>query len=95
MKDLTALIIFIIAISIAFLTIYGGDSFSKLSSLRKSYDMQKAETDKVKSRVLELRREINGLQNDDRILEKVARNELGMARHGEVIYMFENYVEQE
>ena len=36
-----------------------------------------------------LRREVSGLQNSDRVLEKAARNELGMAHPDDLIFIFD------
>jgi cell division protein FtsB len=40
--------------------------------------------------VTDLREKVYGLKNDDRVLEKTARNELGLARPGELIVFFED-----
>ncbi len=43
----------------------------------------------MEENVQALKRQVHGLQNDPRIVEKAARSELGMARSDELVVVFE------
>ena len=82
-------LILIAALGASVFTIFGGDSFSNLKALRQSLSLQREKNQKLSSEVKSLEREIHGLKHDDRLLEKAARNELGLARPNELIFIFE------
>ncbi len=67
----------------------GENSYERVSELRRGIFLQKQKNAELGDSVYELKREVYGLQNDPRVLEKAARNELGMARPNEQIYIFE------
>lgn len=76
-------------------TLFGDDSYSKLVALRSRLEVQQSENKVMTDEVRRLRKEVTGVLQDDRELEKAARNELAMARHGEVIYLFDQYIDGE
>lgn len=89
MKQYVPIIIVALAIAVALLSILGDESFAKLTQFRSSISAQKDKNDVLSDRVNKLRQEVAGLQTNDRVLEKAARNELGMARPNEMIFLFE------
>ncbi len=90
MKQYAPLIVVIVAIVTAVLTILGDESYSKLIELRGAIARQREKNDVLRSRVEDLRSRVDGIQLNDRMLEKAARNELGMARPDEMIFLFED-----
>jgi len=73
----------------ALFALFGDDSFSHLQAMRQSLTQQVQRNADLRDEVGALRREVLGLQSDPRALEKAARNELGMARPNEKIFIFE------
>ncbi|MCK4947776.1 MAG: septum formation initiator family protein [Candidatus Aureabacteria bacterium] len=60
---------------------------SKLSGKQKELEEKIA---KREEKYLRLKEELDALENDPVYLEKIARDDLGMKRSGEVIYKFED-----
>lgn len=89
MKSLTPTLLVLLAVAIGTLTIVGDDSYSKYVSLQRSLAVQVDKNSELESRVSELRRKVTGLQSDPRELERAARDELGMARPDELIFVFD------
>ncbi|NLF24855.1 MAG: hypothetical protein GX589_04260 [Deltaproteobacteria bacterium] len=89
-RYLTPVLIFVLALTIGFLSIYGGGSYAALKSLERSLAIQKKKNLIEQRYVERLGKQIDGLQQDDRVLEKAARNELGMARPNELLFIFDN-----
>lgn len=69
-------------------------SFSTLSSLKRSIVNEELANQRRVNKVLELRNEIDGLMHDNRVLERAARNELGLARPNELIFFFDDAKKQ-
>lgn len=78
------------AIGTLIFTFFGDRSFRKLSELNKAVTVQREDNAKIKFEVLSLKRKIYGLMNDPRILEKAARNELGLAHPDELVFIFDD-----
>ncbi len=57
--------------------------------MQKGVAQQQRTNNKLQDQVNGLKRQVAGLQNDGRVVEKAARDELGMARSDEVIVIFE------
>lgn len=83
-------IVVVLAIVTALVTVLVDDSFSKLTDLKAAITGQKDKNDVLRKTVNELKSEVDGIQQNDRTLEKAARNELGMARPNELIFLFNN-----
>jgi len=78
------------ALFIGALSLFGDNNFSKLRKLETSLEQQKKSNTKWREEVTDLRHEVHGLQTDARAIEKAARNELGMARPNEKVFIFES-----
>ena len=83
-------IILFCALATAFFWLCVDNSYPTLKSLRTSLAAQQERNGALRAKVNDLKREVNGIQHDDRILEKAARNELGMTAPGELIYIFDS-----
>ncbi len=71
-------------------SLFGDDSYSKLQTLRRSLEAQKSLNAELHGRVRGLDSEVRSIQVSDRELEKHARNELGLARPNELIFIFDD-----
>ncbi len=88
MKRYTPYLIFSLAVLIAGIALFGNNSYRELQQLKESLLEQTEETSALKEKIVGLRKEVNGLQADDRMLEKTARNELALARDNELVFLF-------
>ena len=82
------LLIFL-ALAIAGFTLFGANGYPRLQGLRQSLVSQSQSNFELGNRVERLRRDVVGLQDDDRMIEKAARTELGMARTDEMVFIFD------
>ena len=89
MQKLAPIFIILLALVTLGFLFFGEDSYARISSLNNAIEQQKQKNLELKDKVDQLKEDIHGLQNNPRELEKAARNELGMARPNELIYMFE------
>lgn len=89
MKGLAPGILLFCALVAALFSLFGDDSYGRMQSLERSLSAQQQKNEELRTHVSDLKRDVYGLQHDDRILEKAARNELGMARPDEMIFIFD------
>lgn len=82
------------ALGAAALSLVGDGSYSRMQTLKRNLLVQKDKNSELKSQVTNLAEEVYGIQNDARALEKAARNELGLARPGEMVVIFEKSINQ-
>ena len=94
MRNKTGLILLLVALGLSLLSFFGGDNFGKLEVLRASLASQLEKNGELRDYVHGLKREVQGLKSSDRVLEKAARNSLGMARENEVIFFFDSEKEK-
>ena len=58
--------------------------------LERNLDTQRSRNHELRTHVDDLRAKVNAIGSDDRALEKAARNELGLARENELVFIFDN-----
>ena len=68
--------------------LFGSEGISKLSAVKATLNAQERKNDELRTYVGKVRQQIAALHTDPRTLEKAARNELGLAREGELIFIF-------
>lgn len=89
MRSTATLVLLLCALVAAALSFLSDDGFLKLSALNRNLEQQQRTNQKLSDNVQTLQREVQGLQSDPRTIEKAARSELGMAKPGEMIVIFE------
>ena len=89
MRITAPIVVLALALCAAVFSLLTDDGFSRLNSLAKSLDLQQRATARLEDGVQALKRQVHGLQNDTRMVEKAARSELGMARSDELVVVFE------
>lgn len=89
MRATAPIVILALALCAAAFSFLSDDGFSRLTSLSNSLDQQRRSNDRLEENVQALKRQVLGLQNDPRTVEKAARSELGMARPDELVVVFE------
>jgi cell division protein FtsB len=77
------------ALAAALYSLFADGSYLGLKGLQRSVSNQDEKNEELQHKVSELKTRIHGLRTSDRELEKAARNELGMARPNELIFLFE------
>lgn len=93
MKRYGPFLLILVVLVTALFSLFGDGSFDRLRKLSMSLEEQRTQNSSTRRQLASLEKEIYGLKYDDRELEKAARNELGMARHGELVFVFDNFVE--
>ncbi len=83
------MIVLLFALIAATILVVSDDGFARLASLQRSLDHQQRSNARLTEEVQALRREVQGLRNDPRVIEKAARGELGMAKPDELVVVFE------
>lgn len=89
MRSTATLFILLGALAVAAFSFLADDGFGKLAGLNRNLEQQQRTNTKLAETVQALKREVGGLQSDPRTVEKAARSELGMARPGEMVVIFE------
>lgn len=78
------------ALIVSAVSLVSSGSFSSLVGLQRSIVAEELANQRRVNRVIEMRSEIDGLMHDPRVLERAARNELGLARPNELIFFFDD-----
>jgi len=68
--------------------ILGPRGMPKLRSLQGELDSVSQECDRYQAEIQKLDKEIRSLRDDPSAIERIARDELGMIKEGEIIYQF-------
>lgn len=86
-RQYTSLLVLILVILvIAYYTIFGERGILQIQNLGRLLADIRASTEKLKEENEGLKREIRLLQEDEAYIERIARQELGLAREDEIIY---------
>lgn len=88
MRRFAPIILIAAAMCTGAFALLGDDSIANMHQLSQALDEQRARNDALEQEVRELRSFVRGLQQNPRVLEKTARNELGMARPDEKVFVF-------
>ena len=63
-------------------------SYSKLKDMRQTLTAEREKTKDTLKEIDDLKTSLKRLKTDDRFLELTARNELGLARENELVFLF-------
>ena len=88
-RMLPAVVMFCAFLAVLF-SVFGGGSYQRRNELRQMVEQQQIENRELQQKVNTLTQEVDLLQTDDRELERTARNEMGLARSDELIFIFED-----
>ncbi len=88
-KSLSHFAVIALAVALAAFAIFADGSYQRLGGLRSDLESLHQRNQQTEKEVRELRYRVHALQHDDRYLERVAREELSLARKGEKIFIFE------
>ena len=90
MRYWAPIILVLLSIVTIFFAFVGDGSFLKLYHLSKSLQAEQAHNVELRHQLIGLRREVVGVAKNNRILEQTARRELGLARRGEILVVFDD-----
>jgi len=77
-----------LALLVVGLSVWGGKSFLLMRDVRREMTREQRDIDRLRERSLRLVEEVTRLRTDAAYLEKIAREEQGLARPGETILKF-------
>jgi len=89
MKICGIVLFFVLACCVLFLSFYGKESYARVANLEKSVKWQQKENLKALRKIERLKQRVVGIQQNSRMLEKEARNALGLARPDDYIIIFD------
>ncbi len=87
-KKYNKIIFYTILVSLVYIFIAGRDGFLRIGSFYHKIHSLKSHINELKAENSELDTEIKKLTYDDRYIEKIAREELGLIKDGEIVYKF-------
>lgn len=89
MERLKRLILPTLVALAAYFAVFGGEySVFELREIRQAREAKAAELERTRRAVDSLRVRADSLENDPTVLERIAREQYGMVRDGEVLYRF-------
>ncbi len=88
MRQFVPFVLLAAALSAGAFALLGDDSISTMRELSRTVAEQQLRNQELRAKVQDLRSTVRGLQHSPRILEKAARNELGLARPNEQVFVF-------
>lgn len=86
MRNATLIILFVLA---AFFTLYGRNGIPDLLNFMAQKNELEQALRNIKSTIDSEKNILFGLSSSDEYLEKVAREDFGLSREGEVVYIFD------
>lgn len=88
MSKITSWILFGLALSLCVITVLGKHGLVELYQLTRESRLLETKNLELESEIIELRNTKFALEHSDVELEKHAREELGLSKPGEIIYIF-------
>lgn len=68
--------------------IFSADGLPRYRALSAKHEEIRRENERLRREVRSLRREVAALRTSPRAIERIARDELGMVREGELVFQF-------
>jgi cell division protein FtsB len=89
-KNWAVLLVSGIILLIWFFALFGEKGVIKIIQLRRERDQILADVNRIQTENKKLQEEIRRLREDPRYLESVARNDLGLIKDNEILFIFED-----
>lgn len=90
MRNITPVIIFVLALALAVATIYGDKGYSKLKKLSSEKVIAEKANLELENEVKAIKKRVWALKKDPATLEKTARNSYALARPDEKVFFFKD-----
>ena len=88
MNKFSTLFILGIAAVIAFFTIFGNHGLLRLVNIQNSLLALRAQNNELESEIVETKNKIFAIRHSEFALEKTSREQLGLSKPGEIVYIF-------
>lgn len=88
MNRVTSIILVLLSALLFLLSMAGNHGFIHLRQLRTEAELLREKDDQLSREIAETTNKIYGAKNSDDVLEQHAREELGLAKPNEVVYIF-------
>lgn len=82
------LLILALGLSVLFFGFAGNHGYLVLGELKRELSGLESERDRLQNEAERIREKIHLIEVDNEYLEKVAREDLGLSREGEIVYHF-------
>ncbi len=88
MNKISSIILIIFSLSLLFFSLTGKHGLIQLQKI--NYEIKKIteKNTEISDNISRIKNKIYGIQNSNAVIEKTAREELGLARSNEVVYVF-------
>lgn len=90
MKNRAPYILLALALAFALFLLEGNESFSRRAILQEQVKLEHERTEALERRVDAMHQRVLRLGADDRYLEEVVREEVGMAKENELVFLFDD-----
>ncbi|MCB0323840.1 MAG: septum formation initiator family protein [Bdellovibrionales bacterium] len=88
MNSLATMAFGIILALLAFFIVAGQSGLMRLGEMRREVQELDLKNRELESEIVRTQNKIYGLRKSDPVLEKLAREELGLSKPGEIVYIF-------
>ena len=88
LRHATSMFLIGLTVLVCLLSLAGPHGLLQLRKVNRELDMLQTKNKQLDTEIIDLNNRIYGVQRSDFVLEKTAREELGFAKPGEVVYVF-------
>lgn len=88
MNRVTSWLLLLLAIACSFFAVAGNQGLLHLNQLNKEMAELERQNRHIESEITELHNNIYAVEKSDEVLESAAREDLGLSKPGEIVYIF-------
>ena len=88
MPKLASIVILTLAVVLFFFAIAGNHGLLQLLRVEAEVESLSKQNRDLESEIVSLNNQIHSIKTSDEVLEKTAREELGLSKRGEIVYIF-------
>ncbi len=88
MNRITPLFLFCLALALLFFTVTGDHGLLQYQQLEHEQQMLEQKNRELESEITSLQNKVYGIRQDPAYLEKASREQLGLSKPGEIVYIF-------
>lgn len=90
MHRIASIALLTISFLLFFATVFGTHGMVRLNSVRLEVEQLQRKNNEIQSEIIDLNNQIYALRESDYVLEKSAREDLGLSKPGEIVYVFQH-----
>lgn len=88
MGRITSIILVAVTLLVVFVTVTGNHGVLRLFRLSEELEQLRQKNGELESEIIDLTNNVYALRESNRVLEKNAREQLGLSKPGEIVYIF-------